>query len=83
MTEEQALSRRSARAVEHALRWIWGKDPAMDESKDGVGSGNARQASSTAGPTIDVEKLAEKVYQLMRAEVRLARARGNKHSTRR
>ncbi len=55
----------------------------MDESKDAVDSGKAQKASSTAGPSIDIEKLAEKVYQLMRAEVRLARARGNKHSTRR
>jgi hypothetical protein len=55
----------------------------MDESKDVVDSGNARQASSTASPTIDIEKLAEKVYQLMRAEVRLAQARGNRRNTRR
>ncbi len=34
-------------------------------------------------PAIDIEKLTEKVYQLMREEIRLARARGNKRSTRR
>lgn len=55
----------------------------MDESKDVVDSSNARQASSTASQTIYIERLTEKVYQLMRAEVRLAQARGNRRSTRR
>lgn len=55
----------------------------MNESKDVVDSGNAQRPSSTASPTIDIEKLAEKVYQLMRAEARLAQARGNRRSTRR
>jgi hypothetical protein len=55
----------------------------MDEPKDEVDNGNVRQNSSTASLTIDIEKLAEKVYQLMRAEIRLAKARGNRRSTRR
>ena len=56
----------------------------MDESKDAVDSGNAQQASSTASSTIiNIEKLAEKVYQLMRAEVRLAQARGDRRSKKR
>ncbi len=55
----------------------------MDESKDVVDSGKARNASSTASPTINIEKLAEKVYQLLRAEVRLTRARESRRRTRR
>lgn len=34
------------------------------------------QAGSGQSKAIDIEKLAEKVYQLMRAEARLGRARG-------
>jgi len=55
----------------------------MDESKDTVDSGKAQQIPSTASPVIDIEKLAEKVYQLMRAETRLTRERGSRSSTRR
>jgi hypothetical protein len=55
----------------------------MDEPGKGVGGGSAQHAASTASATIDIEKLAEKVYQLMREEIRLARARGNKCNTRR
>ena len=55
----------------------------MDESKSTVDSGKAQQASSTASSTIDVEKLAEKVYQLMRAAVPQARARGSGRGMRR
>jgi hypothetical protein len=35
-----------------------------------------RSSGGRAQPAIDLEKLAEKVYQLMRQEARLARARG-------
>jgi hypothetical protein len=55
----------------------------MDEPGKVVGGGSAQHAASTASAAIDIEKLTEKVYQLMREEVRLARARGNKHSRRR
>ena len=55
----------------------------MDEPRNGAGGGSAQHAASTASPAIDIEKLAEKVYQLMREEIRLARARGNKRNTRR
>lgn len=40
-----------------------------------VGSGQA--------PSIDVEKLTEKVYQLLRADVRLSQARGQMRTRRR
>lgn len=36
------------------------------------------QASSGQNTAIDLEKLAEKVYQLMRADARLTAARGQK-----
>jgi|GraSoiStandDraft_46_1057282.scaffolds.fasta_scaffold602573_2 hypothetical protein len=55
----------------------------MDEPKNMVGGGSTPHTASTASPAIDIEKLAEKVYQLMREEIRLARARGNKRSARR
>ncbi len=55
----------------------------MDEQKNEIDSDNVQKGSSTASFTIDIEKLAEKVYQLMRAEIRLAKARGNRRSTRR
>jgi len=54
----------------------------MDEPGNVAGDGSAHAASTTS-TAIDIEKLAEKVYQLMRAEIRLARARRNKRSTRR
>ncbi len=54
----------------------------MDEPKAVVDSGTA-QPPPPAGPPIDIEKLAEKVYQLLRAEAWLSRVRGNKRSTRR
>lgn len=41
------------------------------------------QTSSEHNAAIDIEKLAEKVYQLMLADVRLARARGQAHRPRR
>jgi hypothetical protein len=55
----------------------------MDESKDVVDVETARRHASTARPPIDIQKLAEKVYQLMRAEARLQQVRGNRRSTRR
>lgn len=55
----------------------------MDEPKAVVDGGTSQPPASSAGPLIDIEKLAEKVYQLMRAEARLSRVRGNKRSTRR
>ena len=55
----------------------------MDEPKNMVGGGSAQHTASTVSASINIEKLAEKVYQLMREEIRLARARGNKRSTRR
>ena len=39
--------------------------------------------ASTGSQTIDIEKLAEKVYQLMHADTRLQRARGVTRGTRR
>jgi hypothetical protein len=55
----------------------------MDELKAVVDGGTAQLPTPPASPPIDIEKLAEKVYQLMRAEARLSRVRGNKRSTRR
>ena len=55
----------------------------MDEPKNMVGGGSTPYITPTARPAIDIEKLTEKVYQLMREEIRLARARGNKRSARR
>ena len=54
----------------------------MSEAKDGD-SGVIQQPASTASPSIDIEKLAEKVYQLMRAEARQERIRSNGRRTRR
>lgn len=39
------------------------------------------QSGSGQGKAINIEKLAEKVYQLMRAEARLGRARGQTRRT--
>lgn len=55
----------------------------MDESKTVADNGTAQRLASAVSPPIDIEKLAEKVYQLMRAEARLSRVRGDKRSTRR
>lgn len=38
--------------------------------------------SSTQQSVIDIEKLTEKVYQLLRADLRLARKRGGKNLVR-
>jgi hypothetical protein len=40
-------------------------------SSDGVGS-----ATEAQPPAVDIEQLAERVYRLMKSEVRLERARG-------
>ncbi len=50
----------------------------MPEQKRMRGNASTRQAAES----IDIEKLTEKVYQLMRADMRLAHARGSKHNTR-
>lgn len=50
--------------------------PATGAPQQGpVGSGQA--------PSIDIEKLTEKVYQLLRADVRLSQARGQTRPRRR
>ena len=41
-----------------------------------IGISAQGQGGSGQGKAINIEKLAEKVYQLMRAEARLGRARG-------
>jgi hypothetical protein len=55
----------------------------MDERKDTADSGAVQQSTSAVSQSVDLEKLAERVYQLMRAEVRQAQARGIRRSTRR
>lgn len=55
----------------------------MDERKDTAGSGAIQRSTSATSQSIDMQKLAEKVYQLMRAEARLEQIRGNRRSTRR
>lgn len=53
----------------------------MDEPANSASSGTS-QPAPVAHPSVDVEKLAEKVYELMRAELRLARARGERREKR-
>jgi len=53
----------------------------MDERKDTASDTPIQH--SAASPPIDIAKLAEKVYQLMRAEARLSRVRGNTRGARR
>lgn len=50
----------------------------MSEQAIPSGGNAPSQAAPSAGqqPAIDIAKLAEKVYQLMRADARLARIRG-------
>jgi hypothetical protein len=54
----------------------------MDERQDAVGGTTRKQyAPATAPqgePAINLEKLADKVYRLMRDEMRLAQARGER-----
>jgi hypothetical protein len=53
----------------------------MSDPSTAANSGS-QQASSSVPPAIDVEALAQKVYQLMREEIRLSRARGDTRKTR-
>jgi hypothetical protein len=55
----------------------------MDEQKTTSGSATPQHGASTASLPIDIQKLAEKVYQLLRAEARLARSRGETRGTKR
>ncbi len=55
----------------------------MAERKDTTGEVPAQQVTPDSDPPIDLEKLVEKVYQLMRTEARLSRVRGDRRSTRR
>ena len=49
----------------------------MSERNNGNGGQSAPASTpSASGSAIDIEKLAEKVYQLMRNDARLDRARG-------
>ncbi len=50
----------------------------LAHKSDGRAPGTAAGAQAAA---IDVEKLAERVYRLMQAEVRLAQARGERPAT--
>lgn len=54
----------------------------MDDSKNGTAGSTDQHVAATTNAAIDIEKLAEKVYQLMRAEIRLAQARGNERNKR-
>ena len=49
----------------------------MAELKDTTESKKAQHTSSTANQVIDIERLAEKVYQLLRKEIQMDRARGD------
>ncbi len=50
--------------------------PAMSDTDTAANAGS-QQGTSSVPPAIDVEALAQKVYQLMREEIRLSRARGD------
>jgi hypothetical protein len=54
----------------------------MGEAKEAADGGSALSSSPAISRSIDIEKLAEKVYQLMRADARLQRGRGVRRSTR-
>jgi hypothetical protein len=49
----------------------------MAELKDTTESEEVQHTTSTANQAIDIEQLAEKVYQLMCEEIRMDRARGD------
>jgi hypothetical protein len=49
----------------------------MAETKETNKSGTVQHTSSAANQVIDIERLAEKVYQLLCKEIRLDRARGD------
>ncbi len=57
----------------------------MSEQHEKPATGAPRQgpAGSEQVPAIDIEKLTEKVYQLLRADVRLSQARGQTRPRRR
>jgi hypothetical protein len=57
----------------------------MHEQREQAASGSPgpQHGSSAAGLPIDIEKLAEKVYRLMRDDIRLTQARGRARKTRR
>jgi hypothetical protein len=54
-----------------------------EHSSSSGGSGSAQATVPAVQQAIDVTKLAEKVYQLMQADARLARARGQARGPRR
>jgi hypothetical protein len=54
----------------------------MTEMSNAVPTTSTQSSAPTAISHIDIEKLTEKVYQLMRADLRLARARNTTHRTR-
>jgi hypothetical protein len=59
-------------------------EPGTTSDGSGPTPTSGGSVSTTATPTtIDVEQLAEKVYQLMQADLRLARARRGKISRQR
>jgi hypothetical protein len=49
----------------------------MTDVKNTTESEKVRNTSSTANQVIDIERLAEKVYQLLCKEIRMDRARGD------
>lgn len=51
--------------------------------KPAIGAPQRGPAGSGQVPAIDIEKLTEKVYQLLRADVRLSQARGHLPTRRR
>ena len=55
----------------------------MPESGKSENGAKPAFTSAVANANIDIEKLTEKVYQLMRTELRLERAYGMKHNIRR
>jgi hypothetical protein len=55
----------------------------MNEPKKAANGGSDRLLTSATNRSIDMEKLVEKVYQLMRADARLQQGRGVRRSTRR
>jgi|GEM_PF-4110532 len=57
----------------------------MSEQHEKPATGAPQQGPAGSGqvPAIDIEKLTEKVYQLLRADVRLSQARGQMRTRRR
>jgi hypothetical protein len=55
----------------------------MNEQQATPGTGASRQRQTGSGQgALDIEKLAEKVYQLMRTDARVCRARGQRQRQR-